>query len=69
MRRALLTFVLSVVLLDAIVIGLYYATGIKQRPERTQHIFVGAWLGLTLAVVVPNLKRLRQHRGRYRRGG
>jgi hypothetical protein len=69
LRRVVLTFVLSVVALDAVVIGIYYAFGIKARPERIQHIFVGVWMGLTLAVVAPNLTRMRKFRGRYRRDG
>lgn len=64
-RRRFLHLVAAVVVLDAVAIGLYYATSIARRPERVQQIFVGVWMAVTLAVVLALLMRIRAlRRGR-----
>ena len=65
MQRLLLTFVGAVVVLDAVVIGLYYLLHLPDRPVKQQQMFVAIWVVLTLIVVTTMLKRIRQvRRGR-----
>jgi biotin transporter BioY len=64
MKRLLLILVGAVVVLDAGVIGLYYALRIEDRPARQQQMFVGVWIALTLIVVMTMMRRIRQARGR-----
>jgi hypothetical protein len=64
LKRLLLTFVGMVALLDATIIGLYYALHIENRPLRTQQTFVAVWVVLTLFVVATMLKRIRVARRR-----
>jgi nitric oxide reductase large subunit len=65
MKRLLLTLVGAIVVLDAAVIGLYYAMGIQARPIKQQQIFVAVWVVLTLIVVTTMLRKLRvARRGR-----
>ena len=64
LKRLLLILVASVVVLDAAVIGLYYAAHIQDRPVKTQQTFVGVWVVLTLIVVTTMMKRIRQARRR-----
>jgi len=61
-RKTLLTMVVLVVVLDAVVIGVYYVLGIPSRSSQVQMAFVGAWVLATLAIVVVYMKRIRQIR-------
>jgi cation transport ATPase len=64
-RKLLMQLVVSVGVLDATIIGLYYAFHIPDRPIRTQETFVATWVVLTLIVVTTMLKRIRvARRGR-----
>ena len=45
-----------------LVIGLYYALHIAERPERTQQTFVAVWVVLTLLIVSTLMKKIRQAR-------
>lgn len=63
-KKLLLTLVLSIVVLDAIVIGLYYALHIQDRAVKTQETFVAVWVVLTLLVVTTIMKRIRATRRR-----
>ena len=55
----------AVVVLDAAVIGLYYAVGIKARPIKQQQMFGGIWIVLTLIVVTTMMRKIRvARRGR-----
>lgn len=63
-RRRTLILVASVVVLDAIVIGLYYALHIRDRPMKTQESFVAVWVVLTLLVVTTQMKTIRKLRPR-----
>src|SRR5579885_917999 len=60
-RRTLILFG-SVVLLDVVVIAIYYAMHIRERPIKTQQMFIAAWVVATLAVVVPQMKEIRKFR-------
>jgi putative Mn2+ efflux pump MntP len=62
LRRRTLILVASVVALDAVVIGIYYALHIQQRPIKTQETFVAVWVVLTLLVVVTQMKEIRKFR-------
>ena len=61
-RKLLLMLVGSVVVLDGVIIGLYYAFHIALRPERTQQTFVAVWVVLTLLVVTTLMKKIRRFR-------
>jgi len=55
----------SVVALDAVIIGIYYAAGVSGRAVKTQQTFVAVWVIVTLIVLLPQLKKIRQlRRGR-----
>ena len=70
LRRAVLLFCGSIVVLHGVAIGTaYYVFSIGSKSEHTQHLFIGVWMGMTLAVIAPGLRRMRQFRGRYRPGG
>ena len=62
LKRLLLTLVASVVVLDAAVIGLYYAAHIQDRPVKTQQTYVAVWVVLTLIVVTTMMKKIRRAR-------
>ncbi|MDB4878514.1 MAG: hypothetical protein JWM41_4960 [Gemmatimonadetes bacterium] len=64
-RKLLMQLIVSVVVLDATIIGLYYAFHIADRPVKTQQTYVATWVVLTLIVVTTMLKRIRvARRGR-----
>jgi hypothetical protein len=55
----------AVVVLDAAVIGLYYALAIQARPIKQQQMFVAVWVVLTLTVVTTMMRKIRvARRGR-----
>ena len=65
MRRLMLILVGSVVALDAVVIGVYYAFHIPDKPVKTQQSFIAIWVVLTLLVVTTQMKKIRKlRRGR-----
>ena len=64
LKSHLLKMIVFVVVLDAIMIGAYYAFDIRERENRTQQAFVAVWIVLTLIVVTTIMKRIRQVRRR-----
>ena len=64
LKKLTLTLIVSVVVLDAIMIGGYYALHVDTRTERTQQTYVAVWVVLTLAVVTTLMKRIRAARRR-----
>jgi len=64
MKRSLLIMVGSVVVLDAIAIGVYQLAHISDRLVTTQETFVAVWVVLTLIVVTTMMKKIRQARRR-----
>ena len=64
MKRLLLMLAGAVVVLDAAVIGVYYAAHIPNRPIKQQQMFVAVWVVLTLIVVTTMMKRIRKARRR-----
>ena len=63
-QRLLMILVGAVVVLDAAVIGLFYAFGIQARPIKQQQMFVAVWVVLTLTVVTTMMRKIRQARRR-----
>jgi len=64
LKRHVLTLVVSIVVLDTIMIGSYYAFHLPDRMMKTQQTFIGVWVGMTLIVVTTVMKRIRQARRR-----
>ncbi|HXT18892.1 MAG TPA: hypothetical protein VN706_24920 [Gemmatimonadaceae bacterium] len=62
LRRRTLILVASIVGLDVVVIAIYYALHIRERPLKTQETFVAVWVVLTLLVVVTQMKEIRKFR-------
>src|SRR5206468_12325935 len=62
LRRAVLTLVMGVVILDAIAMSIFYLTGIAHGPERTRWYFVIAWSVATAVLVMVLLRRVRRIR-------
>jgi hypothetical protein len=67
LKRYLLLMVAAVVMLDGAAIGLYYALHVKRASVVMQQAFAGAWIVLTLAVVMTGLSRIRNARLENRR--
>ncbi len=57
MRRRFLQLVLSVLIFDAAVIGMWYVLRIREAPPQTQLYFGFGWMLSTLLVVGIGLKR------------
>ena len=66
-QRELVRFVLSIVALEVVAIGLFYAAGIEQASHRTRTAYMLVWMAVTLAIVMTGLRRLR--RARFGRAG
>ena len=66
LRSAVLRLAVSIVVLDAIAIAVYYIADIPLRPTSIRYPFFGAWILLTLGVVLPGLHRIRLARVRRR---
>lgn len=64
LRAAVLRLALSVIVLHAIAITTYYVADIPLRPPSIRYPFFGAWLVLTLIVVLQGLYRIRAARVR-----
>jgi hypothetical protein len=64
LRKLLFQLIASVVILDVVVIGLYYGLHIQSTSRRTQTVFTGTWTALTLIVVLVGLSRIRAARQR-----
>ena len=64
LKRLTLTLIASIIVLDAIMIGGYYALHVGMRTEKTQQTYVAVWVVLTLAVVTTLMKRIRSARRR-----
>jgi hypothetical protein len=64
LKRLTLILIVSVVVLDAIMIGGYYALHVNARAIKMQQTYVAVWVVLTLAVVTTMMKRIRALRRR-----
>ena len=59
LRRAVLNLVVSIVLLDAVAMTVYYFAGIEHAPTRTRWIFVIGWSVATAILAGYLLRRVR----------
>ena len=66
LKSAVLRLAVSVVVLDAIAIAVYYLADIPLRPPSVRYPFFTVWMVLTLVVVLTGLHRVRVARGRRR---
>jgi hypothetical protein len=65
MRKRMTILMGSVALVHGIVITVYYALHVAERPVKTQQTFIAVWVVLTLAVITPQMKTIRKlRRGR-----
>ena len=64
LKRYLLTLVGGVVVLDAMVIGIYYHFHVADRTMKTQQTFVAVWIAATLIFVTTMMRRIRRARRR-----
>ena len=60
-RRTMLLFG-AIVLLDIVVVAVYYALHVRERPIKTQQMFIAGWVVATLIVIVPQMKEIRKFR-------
>jgi hypothetical protein len=66
LRAAVLRLALSVIVLDAIAITIYYVADMPLQPASIRYPFFGAWILLTLVIVLQGLHRIRIARVRNR---
>ena len=64
LKRLLFRLILTVTLVDAVAISLYYGLRIRSATPRTQALFTGTWTVVTLVVVVVSLQKIRAARRR-----
>jgi Mg2+ and Co2+ transporter CorA len=64
LKRLTLTLIVSIIILDAVMIGGYYGLHVALRTEKTQQTYVAVWIVLTLAIVTTLMKRIRSARRR-----
>ena len=65
LRKAVLQLVLGIVVLDAVVIGIWYAAGISHARYNTRMGFTVVWTiatALTVAVLLRRVRRIRMGR-------
>jgi len=67
LRRAVLTLVASVIVLDAVAMSIFYLGGFARGPERPRWLFVIGWSIATAIVVMVMLRKVRQVRFQNRR--
>jgi hypothetical protein len=66
LRSAVLRLAISVVVLDALAIAIYYLADMPLRPTSIRYPFFAAWMLLTLGIVLSGLHRIRLARARRR---
>jgi hypothetical protein len=54
----------SIALLHGAMIGVYYLLHVQTRPDKAQQTFIAVWVVLTLAVILPQMKKIRALRRR-----
>ena len=67
LRRAVLKLVMSVVLLDAVAMAIFYGAGIVHGAARTRNLFLIAWSVMTAILVGILLRQVRKVRWEGRR--
>lgn len=66
-RRRFLEFIVAIGALHAIAIAAYYLADVPHAPLRQQRMFGWGWMGLTVAVVLVGLQRIKRARRSDRR--
>jgi hypothetical protein len=66
LRRQLYQMIGAIIVLDGVVIGIYYGMHVPDRPYKQQELFVGVWTVLTLLAVASGMSRIRATRTRIR---
>ena len=61
-RRRFLELLVAIATVHGVALGLYYALDMAHRPEGTQRTFGWIWMGVTVAVVMVGLQRLKRAR-------
>jgi hypothetical protein len=61
-RREVLMLVGAVVIVDAVFAAAYFVAHVDQSGDRTKLVFTALWTGITLAVVIRGLTRVRRAR-------
>ena len=61
-QRELLRFFLTVVALEVVAIGIFYAAGIEHASKRVRTTYMFAWMAITLVIVLTGLRRVRRAR-------
>jgi hypothetical protein len=67
-RRRFIELAVAVAIVHGVAIALYYALDVAHRAERIQRLFAWSWMGLTVAVVIVGLQRLKRARRGVRSG-
>jgi hypothetical protein len=62
LRKRTLWLIATVVAVHALMIGIYYGLHVNLRADKTQQTFIAVWVVLTLAVILPQMKRIRAMR-------
>jgi hypothetical protein len=58
-QRELLRFFLTVVALEVVAIGAFYAADIEHASSRTRTAYMLVWMAATLVIVMTGLRRVR----------
>ena len=66
-RRRFLEFLVAIIVLHTLAIAVYYALDIPDAPARHQKLYAWGWMGLTAAVVLVGLQRIKRARRAARR--
>lgn len=61
-QKRMMWLVGSVAVLHGVVIAIYYALHIAERPTKTQQTFIAVWVVLTVLVVATQMKTIRKLR-------
>lgn len=61
-QRELLRFVLTVLALEVVAIGIFYAADIESAPGGTRRAYMLIWTAASLVVVLTGLQRIRRAR-------
>jgi hypothetical protein len=64
LRKRTLWLIASIAVFHGLMIGMYYLLHVNLRPDKTQQTFVAVWVVLSLAVILPQMKRIRALRRR-----
>lgn len=67
-RRRFLQLLVSVAALHVAAVAAYYALDIGTTPPSRQRLYAWTWMGLTVALVLVGLQRIKRARRRDRSG-